>query len=115
MATPGVVVSALPLRGEVWWAEAPEVPRRPVVVLSRDAVVRGLRRALVSPCTTTVRGLPSEVGLDPAHDPVPRSCVTALDAVESVSVGALTQRLGRLSDARMRQVGAALAVSTGCA
>ena len=108
-------MTALPLRGEVWWAEAPEVPRRPVVVLSRDAVVRALRRALVSPCTTTVRHLPSEVGLDPEHDPVPLSCVAALDAVESVAVGALTQRLGRLSDQRMREVCAALAVSTGCA
>jgi mRNA interferase MazF len=107
-------VSALPLRGEVWWAEAPHVPRRPVVVLSRDAVVRGLRRALVSPCTTTVRGLPSEVGLDPASDPVPRSCVTTLDAVESVSVGHLTERLGRLSDDRMREVCRALAVSVDC-
>ena len=107
-------MSLLPLRGEVWWAEAPELPRRPVVVLSRDAVVRGLRRALVSPCTTTARGLPSEVGLDPEHDPVPRSCVTALDAVESVSVGTLTERLGRLSDQRMHDVCAALAVSVGC-
>ena len=107
-------MTAPPLRGEVWWAEAPEVPRRPVVVLSRDAVVRGLGRALVSPCTTPVRGLPSEVGLDPQHDPVPRSCVAALDAVESVPVGALTERLGRLSDKRMREVCAALAVSTGC-
>lgn len=104
-----------PLRGEVWWAEAPQLPRRPVVVISRDAVVRGLGRALVCPCTTTVRHLPSEVGLDPEHDPVPRSCVAALDAVESVAVGALTERLGRLSDQRMRQVCAALAVSTGCA
>lgn len=107
-------MSALPLRAEVWWAQASEVPRRPVVVLSRDAVVRGLRRALVCPCTTTRRGLPSEVGLDPEHDPVPRPCVAALDAVESVSVDALTRRLGRLSDRRMREVCAALAVSTGC-
>lgn len=107
-------MSQVPLRGEVWWAEAPEVPRRPVIVLSRDAVVRGLRRALVSPCTTTVRGLPSEVGLDPERDPVPLSCVTALDAVESVSVGHLTERLGRLSDQRMRELCAALAVSVDC-
>lgn len=107
-------MSPLPMRGEVWWAEAADLPRRPVVVLSRDAVVRGLRRALVSPCTTTVRGLPSEVGLDPEHDPVPRSCVTALDAVESVSVATLTERLGRVSDQRLREVCAALAVSVGC-
>jgi mRNA interferase MazF len=39
----------------------------------------------------------------------------ALDAVESVAVAALTRRLGRLSDQRMREVCAAAVVSTGCA
>lgn len=107
-------MSVLPLRGEVWWAEAPHVSRRPVVVLSRDAAVRGLRRALVAPCTTVVRHLPSEVGLDPVGDPVPRACVVALDAVESLSVGLLTERLGRLSDHRLLEVCAALAVSVDC-
>lgn len=49
----------LPARAEVWWCELPEVGRRPVVVLSRDAAIPRLRRALVAPCTTTVRGLAS--------------------------------------------------------
>jgi hypothetical protein len=34
--------------------------------------------------------------------------------VESVSVGLLTERLGRLSDRRLREVSAALAVSVDC-
>ena len=54
------------------------------------------------------------MGLHPASGPVPRSCVTALDAVESVSVGHLTERLGRLSDDRMREICVALAVSVDC-
>jgi mRNA interferase MazF len=65
-------VNALPSRGEVWWCEPPEIGRRPVVVLSRDVAIPRLRRALVAPCTTTVRGLPSEVVLDQGQDPVPR-------------------------------------------
>jgi mRNA interferase MazF len=65
-------VTALPARGEVWWSELPEIGRRPVVVLSRDAAIPRFRRALVAPCTTTVRRLPSEVVLDPGSDPVPR-------------------------------------------
>jgi mRNA interferase MazF len=81
------------------------------VVLSRSAALRGLRRALVAPCTTTVRGLPSEVTLDPREDPVPRPCVVSLDAVEAVSVALLVQRLGRLGDDRMRQLCTALAVA----
>ena len=37
-----------------------------------------------------------------------------LDAVESVSLGALVERIGRLSDARMREICAALAVAVDC-
>src|SRR5246500_1878862 len=98
------VVGGLPARGEVWWSELPNIGRRPVVVLSRDAAIPRLRRALVAPCTTTVRGLASEVALDPHEDPVPRPSVANLDSVESVSLGALVERLGRLSDERMRQL-----------
>jgi mRNA interferase MazF len=104
----------LPLRGEVWWCEPPDIGRRPVVVLSRDVAIARMGRALVAPCTTTVRHLPSEVVLEPGDDPVPRRCAVNLDSVESVSVGLLIERLGRLSDLRMREVCAALAVATNC-
>ena len=107
-------MSAVPARGEVWWCELPEVGRRPVVVLSRDAVIPRHRRTLVAPCTTTIRGLVSEVVLDPSVDPVPLVSAVNLDSVESVSLGVLVDRLGRLSDERMRQVCAALSVAVDC-
>lgn len=103
-----------PRRGELWWCELPEISRRPVVVLSRDVAIPRLRRALVAPCTTNIRGLASEVVLEPGTDPVPRPSVVNLDSVESVSVGALVDRLGRLSDERMREVCAALSVAVDC-
>ena len=40
-------VSPLPARGEMWWCELPDVGRRPVVVLSRDAAIPRLKRTLV--------------------------------------------------------------------
>ena len=107
-------MTTLPARGEVWWCELPEIGRRPVVVLSRDAAIPRLRRTLVGPCTTTIRGLPSEVILEPGHDPVPRRTAVNLDSVESVSIGALVDRLGRLSDDRMRQICGALVVAVAC-
>jgi mRNA interferase MazF len=107
-------VSALPLHGEVWWCELPEIGRRPVVVLSRDAAIPRLRRTLVAPCTTTVRELPSEVVLEPGEDPVPLRSAVNLDSVESVSVGVLVERLGRLSGERMREICAALDVAVAC-
>lgn len=104
----------LPRRGEVWWCEMAEIGRRPVLVLSRDAVIPRHRRALVAPCTTTIRGLFSEVVLEPGDDPVPRRSVINLDSVESVSLAVLVDRLGRLSDARMRQACDALAIAVDC-
>ncbi|MEO5837869.1 MAG: type II toxin-antitoxin system PemK/MazF family toxin [Acidimicrobiales bacterium] len=107
-------MTAFPRRGELWWCEPPEVGRRPVVVLLRDAAIPRLRRALVAPCTTTIRDLPSEVPLEPGDDPVGQSCVVNLDSVESVSVAVLTQRLGTLSDIRMREICAALEIAVDC-
>lgn len=105
---------AQPLRGEVWWCEPPQVGRRPVIVLSRDAAIPRLRRALVAPCTTTIRGLSSEVMLERDEDPVPRVSAVNLDSVESVSIGVLVERIGRLSDDRMRQICTALEVAVEC-
>ena len=107
-------MSGLPARGETWWCELPEIGRRPVVVLSRDAAIPRLRRTLVAPCTTTIRGLASEVVLDPAADPIPRRSAVNLDSLESVSVSVLVGRLGRLADARMRDICAALEVAVDC-
>lgn len=109
-----LLVNDLPIRGEVWWCELPEISRRPVVVLSRDAAIPRLRRALIAPCTTTIRGLASEVVLEPGEDPIPLRSAVNLDSVESVSVGTLTERLGRLGDGRMRELCAALAVAVDC-
>ena len=107
-------MTGLPARGELWWCELPEIGRRPVVVLSRDAALPRLHRALIAPCTTTIRALPSEVVLEPAEDPIHLRSAVNLDSVESVSLAVLVERIGRLADARMREVCAALAVAVDC-
>ena len=107
-------MNGVPARGEVWWCELANIGRRPVVVLSRDAAIPRLRRALIAPCTTTIRGLASEVVLEPGDDPVPRRSAANLDSAASVSVGVLVERLGRLSDDRMREICAALAIAVSC-
>lgn len=109
-----VVMTALPARGEVWWCEVAEVGRRPVVVLSRDAVIPRHRRALIAPCTTTIRGLASEVVLEAGDDPVPLRSAANLESVESVSIAILVERLGRLADVRMPEICTALAAAVDC-
>jgi mRNA interferase MazF len=108
------LVNVLPARGGVWWCERPVDGRRPVVVLSRDAAIPRLRRALIGPCTTTIRGIPSEVRLEPTEDPIPGISVVNLDSIESVSIGTLVERVGRLSDERMRQICDALDIAVAC-
>jgi mRNA interferase MazF len=91
-----------------------ETGRRPVVVLSRDAAIPRLKRALVAPCTTNIRGLASEVVLEPGSDPIPRRSAVNLDLIESVSVGVLVNRLGRLAETQMRAICTALGVAVDC-
>ena len=107
-------MTPLPSRGEVWWCEIPQAGRRPVVVLTRDPAIPRLRRVLVAPCTTRLRGLPTEVVLEAGDDPVPQVSAVNLDSIEVVSVGALVECLGSLSGDRMRQVCAALAAAVDC-
>ena len=52
--------------------------------------------------------------LEPSEDPIPRTSVVNLDSVESVSLGTLVERLGRLSDDRMRQICRALEIAIAC-
>lgn len=83
-------------------------------MLSRNAAVPRLRRALIAPCTTTIRGLASEVVLEPGDDPIPRRCAVNLDSVESVSTAVLVDRIGRLADDRMHEICRALEVAVDC-
>ncbi len=100
-------------RGEVWWSEGPQLGRRPVLVLSRSAVLPVLARPLVAPLTTRVRGLPTEVALD-ADDGMPAPCVVSLDNVQPVAAALLVERVTTLTALRMMEVCRALAVATDC-
>ncbi len=52
--------------------------------------------------------------LPPRSTPIPLESAVNLDSVESVSVATLTERIGRLSDRRMREICGALAVVVDC-
>lgn len=69
---------------------------------------------MVAPCTTTVRGLDTEVALDPDVDPVDRCCVANLDSVETIPVSVFVERLGRLGLDRLLEVCDALEIAVDC-
>lgn len=107
-------MTALPARGEVWWCELPDAGRRPVVVLSRGSAIPRLRWTLIGPCTTRIRRIPTEVVLEPSEDPAPGLSAVNLESVDNVPVATLVERLGRLSDERMRQIYHAFEVAVDC-
>jgi mRNA interferase MazF len=69
---------------------------RPVLLLTREQVRPYLTRITVAPITSTVRGLSTEVPLDPEHNGVDHPCVVSCDNIVTVPVGALGRAIGRL-------------------
>lgn len=100
-------------RGDVWWIAAPEIPRRPAVVLTRDGAIPFLSRLLVVTATTTIRDIPTEVRVGP-EDGMPRASVFSLDNVERVAPAYFRQRITTLAEDRVAALCAALLVATGC-
>ncbi len=108
-------MSTLPARGEVWWCELPpDIGRRPVVVLSRDAAIPPPPARPRRPVHDNHPRAGERGRSRPEADPVPRRSVVNLDSVESVSVAVLVDRLGRLADDRMRAICTALSVAVAC-
>jgi mRNA interferase MazF len=101
-------------RGELWWYEPPDASRRPYLVLTRDATIPVLNQVLAVPATTTVRGIPTEVELDPRRDGVPRACALTLDNATLIWKSFCTQRIAALDVLRMRQVCEALRIASAC-
>ena len=100
-------------RGKVRWAQHPDWPRRPALVLSRNEAIDHLNELFVVLATTDIRGLPTEVELGPA-DGMPRSCVVNADDVASLPKGYLGDLITALSAGKLADVCRALDHATGC-
>jgi mRNA interferase MazF len=100
-------------RGEVWWADHPEMGRRPYLILTRQAVIPLLRKVTAVPATERVRGIPSEVSLD-EEDGMPRACVLNLDNLVVMPKSWFVEPICELPTVRMVQACRALAVALGC-
>jgi mRNA interferase MazF len=100
-------------RGEVRWAQHPEWPRRPALVLTRDEAIDRLNEAFVVLATTNIRGLPTEVELG-MDDGMPRACVLNADHVASLPKVYLGDLIATLSSERLAEVCRALDRATAC-
>lgn len=92
-------------RGEIWLVDfgAPigreQSGRRPAVVVSADRLNEGPAGVIiVVPCTTTRRGLPSHIELDPQTSGLDHLSYAKCEDVKSISEPRLIGRLGVVND-----------------
>ena len=102
-------------RGEVYWADlvprsgSEQQGRRPVIVISHDAFnqTQGWRSIIVVPLSTSAaqagRG-PSAVSLPQGAGGLSRESVALCHQVTTLDRSKLTQRIGELNSAELRQV-----------
>lgn len=102
-------------RGEVYWADlvprsgSEQKGRRPVIVISHDAFnqTQGWRSIIVVPLSTSAaqagRG-PSAVSLPQGAAGLSRESVALCHQVTTLDRSKLTQRIGELNSAELRQV-----------
>lgn len=68
---------------------------RPVVVLTRDAVLPHLTSVTIAPITSTIRGLSTEVPVGPTNG-LDHSSVISCDNITTVPAGSLGRTVGML-------------------
>ena len=96
-------------RGDVYDAALP-AGSHPAVIVTRDRAVPFLRNVCVATVTSTIRGLPTEVPLGPAHG-LARECVVNCDNLFTVPKRALARRRGSLGAEDLARLDQALRVA----
>jgi len=95
-------------RAEVWWAELPSpVGSRPVVILTRDAVLHSIGSIVVALVTRTVRELPTEVILGRKQG-LPVRCVANLDNILTVPRERLKRLMGACDASKVEELNQAI-------
>jgi mRNA interferase MazF len=78
-----------------------------VLILTRDSVLEYLGEVTISPITTTVRNIPSEVFLSKA-DGLPQDCAVNCDHLQTVSKKKIGPLITSLPPVKMIDVGRAI-------
>lgn len=84
---------------------------RPVLILTRDAVRPHLRSVTVAPITGRIRGLSTEVLLDPTRNGVDKPCVISCDNITTILTGQLGRAIGRLMPDQEAELASAIVVA----
>lgn len=101
-------------RGQIWqFRFGKPDKRRPVLVLSRNSLLRNLHTATVAVITTTRRGSPVELDLGVEEGLKQPSCVN-LANVFTVRQADLRRYVGSVDSSKMAQVCRRVVIAFGC-
>ncbi len=95
-------------RGEIRWYrfKAPD-KKRPVLILTRDSILRYLGEVTVAPVTTSIRDIPSEVFLS-RNDGMKKDCAINFDPIQTVSKNKIGPIITTLSPEKLKMVSRAI-------
>lgn len=100
-------------RGEIWMFSFPKPDKkRPVLVLTRQDMIRRLHTVTVAPITSTVRGVPSEVAIG-SDAGLKQDSAINLHHLVTVPTTGLRTFVGALPTSTMAKVREALLFSLG--
>jgi len=101
-------------RGELWLLDRPKPDkRRPVLVLSRQSLIRSLHTVTVVAVTSKLRGTPTEVEVGVEEGLKNPSCVNLCN-VFTVTQHELVRFVGSATAETMARVCRALVIASGC-
>lgn len=99
-------------RGDVWLADVGGKPR-PVLVMTRDAVIDVRANVTVVEVSTHVRGLAVEVPVS-TDTGIDTDSVVNCDGIHTIGQRRLTKHLGSVDGGTLNKVCGALATALGC-
>lgn len=91
-------------RGDIWQADlGAKAGKRPVVLLTRSAVIPYLNKVTVAEITSQNKGYPTEVDIDQKAN-LPAPSFVQLDNIQTLPKQRLEKYLGSLDDATMKLI-----------
>ena len=108
-------------RGDIYYADLSPVVGseqggvRPVLIVQNDTGIRYSPTVIAAAITsqTNKTKLPTHIAISAPDHGLPRDSVVLLEQIRTLDKRRLRERMGRLSDADMRQVDQAISVSFG--
>jgi mRNA interferase MazF len=99
--------------GDIYWGATTAAGERPYLVVTRTAAIPVLQRITVVPCSTRVRGIPTELPLGPEVG-LDRESVAQLDSIMPALKSSLHRHLGTLGPDAHADLCRRLAIAFGC-